>query len=111
MQTIIVTLTVLPANNVREHDRFIEVHCSLSTVRLMALITVLETVCRDWWDKPPAKERLLEALISRLPPILQVPNGEGSVAAVLEATRKKLNAIPNVEVVVVRCDMPASAYP
>ena len=105
MQTIIVTLTVLPANNVREHDRFIEVHCDKRTVRLLATIAVLEAVCHDWWNMPPAKERLLEALISRLPPILRVPNGDMSVDRVLEATEKKLSNLSNVEVVVVRKDV------
>ena len=111
MPKTIVTLTVLPVDKVREHDRFIQIDCDKRTVRLLAVIAVLEAVCSDWWDKPAVKEKLLNALTGRLPPVLQVPGGEGSVAAVLEAARRKLNAIPNVEVVIVRCDMPASAYP
>ena len=105
MPTIIVTLTVLPANKVREHDRFIEVHCGLRTVRLMAAIAVLEAVCRDWWDMPPAREELLNAIIGRLSPVLHVPNGDISVDRVLEFTEKKLSNLSNVEVVVVRKDV------
>ena len=107
MRKIIVTLRVLPANKVREDDRFIEIDCSNRIVRLLAMIAVMEANQINWWDNPAAANQLLKSL-SRWPPAIWMPNGIGSVDRVLRDARRKLNAIPNVKVVDVRCDMPAA---
>ena len=110
MPKMIATVRVLPANKVREDDRFIEIHCANRIVRLLAMIAVMEANHVYWWDKPAAANQLLKAL-SRWPPTIWMPNGIGTVDKVLKDAMGKLNAIPNVEVVIVRCDMPAAAYP
>jgi len=110
MPKMIATLRVLPANKVREDDRFIEIDCSNRIVRLLAMIAVMEANHINWRNTPPAADQLLKAT-SRWPPAIWMPNGIGTVDKVLKDAMGKLNAIPNVEVVIVRCDMPASAYP
>ena len=106
MPKMIATLTVLPANKVREDDRFIQIDCANRIVRLLAMIAVMEANQINWCNTPPAAEQLLNAF-SRLPPVIWMPHGIDTVDKVLAVARRKLNAIPNVEVVIVRCDMPA----
>ena len=106
MRKTIVTLTVHPANTGREKDRYIQFDCDDTDVRHMAMVAFMEAVWTGWQADP-----FLVAMMSSengRSPVMWMPDRVCGIDELADACRYCLIAFPDVEVVVVRKDMPAA---
>ena len=108
MPKTIVTLTVLPPDSPEyAHERLLQIDCDEPKIRLLAVFAFMDSAWGGWWKEPTVVEQLLK--VSDPPsPIMWVRGGDVAVDGMVESTLKKLRKVPNVEVVVVRKDMPAA---
>jgi len=105
MPKTILTLTVHSADTGREGDRYIQFDCDDTDVQYVAMVAFMEAVWPDWQVDP----RLVATMSSEngSSQVMWLPAGGCGIDELADACRYCLIAFPDVEVVVVRKDMPA----